>query len=787
MIPVVVGPAVVTLLALGGIQAQHQGPQIEASVDMDRLSVGEELTYTLRAVSYSPAPMQVTVSPFTGLELVGRSESTQLALGDASTRTTILEIRLRAVRPGRWQVGPARAVQGRDTVEAAALVVVVAADRAATAQSVSPRLRHLVDAAKPPAAGQPGIDLLVSSDTVRVGEQVDVVTLAWFPRDLRLQLRRPPTLQPPVVDGVWSYPQATPAGIVATRSVGGRWYDLFASHQIVFPLVAGTMGIPRATLKYSLPVAMQFFSQEERYALSSPPETLVVQPLPAPGRPANFAGAIGSGLRFERRISPASTRVGEGIAVQLSISGEGNLALWPAPEVTWPGSGRAYLERVDEHVTSTDGRIGGTKTFRNLLVSDSVGVLVLPAIRYPYFDLASGRYVDIGAPAASIPVVRAGESAATAAMPPALLNGGSPSLAWRLGHGVPDWVWLVVLAVPPLLAVVRGHATLRPRRRAAPVPPGDLRGAEQDLDALLAMLVPEAERGSSGAIVAALRAAGADAELAARVSGVRERLLARRYGPSAPPGDDTRLAREVREIVRLLGGTVKPWRVVSASMVLLVLLVSPPSLAAQTPAPEQLYETGSLRAAADAFRGRVSAEPAVAAHWYDLGAAYFRMGLKGRAAAAWLEARRLAPRQSSVRRALELTPPPDLTSARWTWSPPFTPEELLLIGTGVWVLAWLGWAIRPSARERWTILLVFAGCAALGGLGLRAWYRRPVGIVVETATLRLSPHGLAPAVAPVDGGSAVLMLRASPGWLLVRASGSREGWVPQDAVAPIGG
>jgi hypothetical protein len=781
---IAIAPALMALLTLAGLQAE--GPQIEASVDMDRVSVGEELTYTLRAVSHSPAPMQVTVSPFNGLELIGRSESTQLALGDASTRTTILEIRLRAVRPGRWQVGPAWAVQGRDTVEAAALIVDVVADRAAIAQSVSPRLRRLVDAAKPPAAGQPGIDLLVSSDTVRVGEQVDVVTLAWFPRDLRLQLRRPPTLQPPVIDGVWSYPQATPSGIVATRSVGGRWYDLFASHQIVFPLVAGTTGIPRATIKYSLPVAMQFFSQEERYALSSRAETLTVQPLPSAGRPANFAGAIGSGLRFERRISPASARVGEGIAVELSVSGQGNLALWPAPEVVWPEIGRAYLERVEEHVTSTDGQIGGTKTFRHLLVSDSAGVLVLPAIHYQYFDLATGRYLDIGAPAASIPVVRAGESAATAAMPPALLDGRTPAIAWRVGHAVPDWVWVLVLAVPPLLAAMRGHLTPRVRRRASEVPPGDLRGAEQDLDELLAMLVPEAERGSSGTLAAALRAAGADAELAARVSAVRERLLARRYGPAGAPGDDGKLTREVREIVRLLGGAVKPWRVVGTSVILLACLMGTPSVMAQTPAPEQLYESGSLRAAADAFRGRVAVEPAVAAHWYNLGAAYFRMGLKGQAAAAWLEARRLAPRQPSVRRALELTPLPDLTSARWTWSPPFTPEEMLLVGTVVWVLAWLGWAFQPRARERWTILLVFAGCAAIAGLGLRAWYRRPVGVVVDTETLRLSPHGLAPGVAPVEGGSAVLLLRASPGWVLVRASGSREGWVPKDAVAPIG-
>ena len=121
------------------------------------------------------------------------------------------------------------------------------------------------------------MDLIVSADSVRVGEQVDVVTAAWFPRDLRLQLRRPPTLQPPVIDGVWSYPQATPAGIAATRSIGGRWYDLFVAHQVVFPLLPGKVVVPRATLKYSTPVALQFFSQEERFALSSKAETLKVR------------------------------------------------------------------------------------------------------------------------------------------------------------------------------------------------------------------------------------------------------------------------------------------------------------------------------------------------------------------------------------------------------------------------------------------------------------------------------------------------------------------------------
>jgi hypothetical protein len=116
-----------------------------------------------------------------------------------------------------------------------------------------------------------------------------------------------------------------------------------------------------------------------------------------------------------------------------------------------------------------------------------------------------------------------------------------------------------------------------------------------------------------------------------------------------------------------------------------------------------------------------------------------------------------------------------------------TPEELLLLGSLGWVVGWLGWWFRPRARDRWSVLLVFALCGMVGGMALRAWYRRPLAVVLDRTTLRVSPHGLAPAVAPLDPGSAVRIVRHAPGWLLVRAPGDREGWVAEEAVAAVGG
>jgi len=760
------------------------GPELHVSIDQDHIAVGEEILYTVQAVSHSSDPMDLSVAPLNGFEIISRSERTEVSFSAGPTRTTVLEIRLRAVRPGRWQIGPARAAQGRAVTEAAAIVVDVEPNTVAAAPALNPRLGSLLDKAPIPPRGKAAVALVVSADSVTVGEQVDVVTAAWFPRDLRLQLRRPPTLQPPVIDGVWSYPQSAPAGIAASRNIGGTAYDLFVAHQVVFPLVAGRIAIPPAVLKYSTPLALQFFSQEERFALSSLPETLSVRPLPSAGRPAGFSGAIGSGLRLERRITPPAAHAGEGVAVELALTGEGNTALWPPPEMRWPRNVRAYVDRVEEQVSTNGGRVGGVKTFRYLVVPDSVGPLTLPAVNYGYFDLASHSYRYASLPTASLPVTASEASAATAALPPGLLPADSPGLAWRMARDIPDWAWLTMFLMPPVLLSLRGKRLRRTPARRPPVETG-LRAAEEKLDAVVRGLVPDPDQRSRTGLAAAVRAAGADGETASRVAAVRERLLARRYGPAGFSAEDQTLVDEVEELLHRLGGSLRGWSGRVASLVLLLGLCTG-MLQGQAPSPEGLYEAGALRAAAEGFSRRAEQEPTVAANWYDLGAAYYRLGAKGRATAAWVRARRLAPREPNVVRALRLTPAPDAASSRLLWTPPVTPEELLLVGVLGWFAGWIGWVLRPRIRERWIALLILSGTAAAGGLALRVWYRKPVAVVLDQTSMRLSPHGRAPAVGSLEAGAAVRMVRSDRGWVLVR-SGRAEGWVSEDDVASVSG
>jgi len=773
------------VIALVLVLLQIQAPELHVSVDQDRVSVGEEVVYTVRAVSHSSDPMDLSITPINGFEILSRSERTEVSFSGGPTRTTLLEMHLRALRPGRWPVGPARVVQGRQAAEAAAIVIDVESSPAAAASALNPRLKSLLERAPPPPRGKAAVALLVSADTVSVGEQIDVVTAAWFPRDLRLQLRRPPTLQPPVIDGVWSYPQAAPAGIAATRNLAGSAYDLFVAHQVVFPLVPGTITIPSAMLKYSTPLALQFFSQEERFALSSRPETLVVRPLPTQDRPAKFNGAVGTGLQLERRIIPPTARAGEGVAVELALKGEGNSALWPPPDITWPAAVRAYPDRVDEQVSTVEGRLGGTKTFRYLVVPDSAGSITIPAVSYAYYDLGARGYRSASVGPASLPVAVSQEASTSAALPPELMDESSPPLSWQIIRAVPEWAWLIILLLPPVAALVR--SPLRHRRRSAPPQAATgLRAAEETLNAVVRGLVPDPDHRSKAGLAAAVRAAGADAETASRLAAIRERLLARRYGPPGILADDATLTAEVEAVVTRLGGSLRGWRRTGTAVGLFLALITG-GAGAQSPPPERLYESGALRGAAEGFARRAEVEPAVAANWYDLGAAHYRLGAKGRAAAAWTRARRLDPREPTITRALRLTPPPDAVSARWLWGPPVTAEELLLLGALGWIGGWIGWALRPRLRDRLTILLVLSATAMLSGFALRAWYQRPIAIVLDQTTLRLSPHGRAPAIGPLEAGGAVRIVREERGWSLVRAAGSKEGWIQSDAIAPIGG
>ncbi len=779
---------VVTFLALAMLQ-QAQPPELTVTLDRDEVAVGEEVLLTIRTRSASPLPIELRLGTADGFVVVSRTEGTSVNPNAAVSRTKTIELRLRAIRSGQWKFGPFQARQGDTIAEVGALTVrVTDTGSAAVAAQVNPRIKRLLQQARPPTApGEVGLSLLVSVTNATVGEQVDILTAAWFPRDLRLRLRRAPTLVPPDVEGMWSYPQPAPVGIAASRQVAGIWYDLFVAHQIAFPVRSGELTISPAQMQYSVPLALQFFSQEERFSVTSDSAHISVRPVPEEGRPAGFSGAVGTDLTLERILTPATARAREPVNVSFVVAGKGNVTLWPSPEVTWPDGARAYPELVEERPETREGIVRGTKSFGYSLVPDAVGTLSLPAVEYPYYDLGTRSYRLARVPALSLPVAEA-VALAEGALPPPLLEARRAVVPPDLIDLPGTYGWLLIALGPP--AIWGAARALRQRGRKPQATGGarrmSARTVEIELDGLVTGLAPAAVvTGDESDLAAALRAAGLELGTVQALLHLRGMLRQRRYAPGQDGHDEEIVSRWEDLRAQLSGGGRR--RRVSHGLLsaILLALFAGGAAAAQSPSAESLYESGSLAAARSAFAARAEAQPQVAAHWYNLGAVDYRLGAAVQASAEWHRALRLAPRNASIRQALQLTPPPDPVSAGRLWTAPFTTSELALAALALWVAAWVGYLVRPAVAAKWAWLGAAALILGAGTIWLEHRYREPVDLVLESVPLRVSPHGRGSALAALDEGQALIRLRSQRGWNLVRDPSGRLGWVPAQSVASV--
>lgn len=756
------------LLLLGLLQ-QQPAPQVMLAVDRDRVAPGDVLTLTIRVSSGLPDPISMNLPSLGGFELESRSERTDVTTGPGAARTTTYELKLRANTPGEWRLGPVNVRQGiAYAVGDPVTVTIEGGAPAPVTASLSRRLAAILQRAPPPEVlGSAGISVVLSDQQVVVGEQVDVVTIAWFDREVRQQLRRSPTVEEPQVDGVWSYPQPVPGGIAASRQVNGRWYDLFVLHQVVFPLTPGRVAVGPASLQYSVPLAFQFFSQEERYKLTSEATSFTAAALPATGRDPIFTGAVGHGLSVSQLVTPASGRQGEAFAVELTVEGEGNVALWPQPDTRWPQGVRVYPEGAREKVSLRDGRLGGSKVFRFMVVADSAGSLVFAPLRYAFYDPAADRYESVSSATASVVVAPRGQELSSRAEPPPMRLDLRRPLAVVIRRLLPDPVWWLLAGLPlVMLAFLR-----RPRhRRTATV-------ARVETDPLAS-----AER----RLRHALGHEGLTPEASARIRDLLGRVESARFGQGTSAGA-SELASEAAQALAAFGSEDAAagarWRR-RAGITVLLLLGSASTFRAQT-VPEQLYEAGAYRAAADGFRRRAVLSPEVTTHWYNLGAAAYRGGDDALALAAWVRAARLSPRDHGIRRALLLVTPADAGAGRLLMVAPVTPAELWLLGLVVWLGGWGGVLWTRQFRGRWVVLLSGGVLLLLAGTGLERTYDAPVAVVVNNAQLRLSPNGLAPAVGEVARLGTVDLGTARGGWIRVATASGQEGWMLREELESV--
>ena len=622
---------------------------------------------------------------------------------------------------------------------------------------LSPRARAMLDRFVPPVNGEVTVATRFSDDTVWIGEQVELVTAIWFPRDLRQRLRRQPSLRSPTLAGMWSAPTSVLPELAETRRVSGIVLDLYVSHQTLFPLAAGPAEATPAVLSFAVPSSTSFFAPEERREVTSRSARLVVRPIPAA-----LAARLGSGptardmrLRWE---APRAAAMGTPMTVELVLSGRGNVALWPVPDVAWPVGVRVYAEPTEERVSRPGGAVSGEKRFRYTLVADSLGVVTLPRVRYPHFDPARVQVAVATAAPVGVAVRPAGASVERAAVP-ASTELHVPIAATLVRRW---WPALVLLGVLPVF--------LRLSRRRRPQPGAQAPDAPE---ARLRALLGHSAFALPGGVARALRRQGATREEAQAIREWLEALERHRWSAARPERPDDSVVLRVLERIRDAR--------VRAALLLAVVLGAAPAGAQWQDALDR-YRANDPVAAAHLFEQVVAQHPASPDAWLDLGAARWLGGDDVGSTAAWLQGLQVAPRDGRLHAALAVVP--DLPAAVRARVPlvPLSRDELVLLALVAWLAAWATWRrARRVALAGVAVVALAGGLAAMRTVGAS----RPAALTRPGHALRVSPVITAPELAPVAGWSVASLERHEAGWWLVQVDDGRRGWLAEAGLAPL--
>ena len=643
-------------------------------------------------------------------------------------------------------------------------------------------------------------------DTLYVGQQVDYVVDVQLNESARQRLRRNPTFFPPEMPGVLAYDLAPPAAL--TR-VGRRCFETLSYRRALFPLFAGRTTIAPAALTYSLPLSTSFFSREESFELRTDSVRFIALEVPATGRPADFAGAVGV-LGATSRLSTERSRMGDPVVLTLRLEGTGNVKLWPRPNVALDWASIANGEERVE-VDTSQARVRGSKEFDWLLTPKQSGKQEVPKIDYQYFDADRGEYATASAPPLSVDVATASLAAIDSA--PVTRLGIRRAIRAEAPPPVAShpWYWLLlaVAPVPAALRRARNKVHLRTVRQSAMrrislSAKKKERLTARELRRLYLDAVSERVPATKGAtqrdvFSRALRRAGVTPETAGRAGEFLERLDAAAFSPSGRIEDDA--VGEAALLTHAVDGqAVRPLPATFGitSMIVIACLVGVGAAAFALPRGVEetfsrgveAYDHAAYTTSQHLFARVVTRAPRAADAWANLGTAAWSRGDSAAAVRGWQRALRLDPLDADTRQRLAEVQLPRMRSPGYV--APLPADIVAFAALALWVGAWM-MLILPPARRPQHARAISGGALALGVvllLGALEVEERldPKGLaVLRTSRLLLDAPDSPAAAASGNAGETGRIGAREGSWVRISLDGSRAGWVPFASVLPLDG
>ncbi len=188
----------------------------------------------------------------------------------------------------------------------------------------------------------------------------------------------------------------------ARETYNGKVYDVINLYDyLLYPQQSGTITIEPASITVIAQIRVRnnnrdpFFGGgydiiNTRRPLSTSPVDIEVKPLPD-GAPASFNGAVGN-FTLESSIDSLSVAANSSLAYTLRISGNGNLSLIQAPDISLPSSFEQYNIKATESISTTPSGARGYKKFEYPLIPRGEGDFTIKPTKFTFFNPKSEKY-----------------------------------------------------------------------------------------------------------------------------------------------------------------------------------------------------------------------------------------------------------------------------------------------------------------------------------------------------------------------------------------------------------
>lgn len=495
------------LWAASPVRAQSVQADVTLSVDRPRVEVGEMLRLTVQAHIRGAAVENVQLPDLSAFDVVSRQVSNPFSLrfgfGGAQQHVesrTQHSLVLRARQAGVVTIGPASVTTGGERFESNTVTITVGPGQGVDDATATDPTDVL-----PPAHQRDGMDYdprgfirtWVDQGEPYVGQQV-TVTVYLYTRD---PLRGSPTItQEPSTEGFWTrdlLPLSRTLQADQQRIRGEVFHVYVLRRFAAFPLSAGTLTIGPTSVSVTQGGVFSIFGggNIEPLSRTGVPVTVEARELPEQGRPPGDIH-VGS-LELHAELDRFEVATGDAATLTVTAEGRGAIEQVTLPTPSVDGL-RVLQPEIRDEVSIPNDLVGGTRTYRWLIVPERAGEFTLGPFAVAVFDPIRETYNVASTPSLTLTAAGNAVEQGGAASDDTAESGKEPSFGpirtrsslHRSHVNLADHLWFwVFMALGPLAfgaaALIRAARSRAGRRNSTSAPKRARRRAKKRLSAAL--------------------------------------------------------------------------------------------------------------------------------------------------------------------------------------------------------------------------------------------------------------------------------------------------------------